>query len=154
VAPAAARCSEKCEGAPGSLATLATDRGPSHPRSTPTDRDCRRFPAESCKSVSATVAVSESRIKRKAPPSPAGSVSARMRRAEKGRSTISETNEWNTAPKDGSEINVQFAGGARARARWNAAKNGGEWEVLWQSGEWVSLKYDRGRGDPDIWWPR
>ena len=23
---------EKCEGAPGSLATLATDRGPSHPR--------------------------------------------------------------------------------------------------------------------------
>ena len=91
---------------------------------------------------------------RKAPPSPAGSVRARMRRAEKGRSTISETNEWNTAPKDGSEINVQFAGGARARARWNAAKNGGEWEVLWQSGEWVSLKYDRGRGDPDIWWPR
>jgi hypothetical protein len=41
---------------------------------------------------------------------------------------MSETNEWNTAPKDGSEINVQFAGGARARARWNAAKNGGEWE--------------------------
>jgi hypothetical protein len=104
--------------------------------------------------MSTTVAASASRIKRKAPPSPAGSVSARMRRAEKGRSTISETNEWNTAPKDGSEINVQFAGGARARARWNAAKNGGEWEVLWQSGEWVSLKYDRGRGDPDIWWPR
>ena len=26
---------EKCEGAPGSLATLASDRGPSHPRSTP-----------------------------------------------------------------------------------------------------------------------
>ena len=69
-------------------------------------------------------------------------------------STMSETNEWNTAPKDGSEINVQFLGGTRARARWNAAKNGGEWEVLWQSGEWVSLKYDRGRGDPDIWWPR
>src|ERR1700730_11415197 len=90
----------------------------------------------------------------KAPPSPAGSVSARMRRTEKGRATMSETNEWNTAPKDGSEINVQFLGGTRARARWNAAKNGGEWEVLWQSGEWVSLKYDRGRGDPDIWWPR
>ena len=26
--------------------------------------------------------------------------------------------------------------------------------VLYQSGEWVSLKYDLGRGDPDIWWPR
>jgi hypothetical protein len=77
-----------------------------------------------------------------------------MRRTEMVAPYMSETNEWNTAPKDGSEINVQFAGGQRARARWNAAKNGGEWEVLWQSGEWVSLKYDRGRGDPDIWWPR
>jgi hypothetical protein len=66
--PARCRASaKKCEGAPGSLATLATDRGPSHPRSTSTDRDCRRFPAESCKSVSTTVAVSESRIKRKSP---------------------------------------------------------------------------------------
>ena len=57
----------KCEGAPGSLATLATDRGPSHPAAPPPDHDCRRFPAESCKSVSTTVAVSESRIKRKSP---------------------------------------------------------------------------------------
>src|SRR3979411_2530650 len=58
---------EKCEGAPGSLATLATDRGPSHPRSTPSDRDCRRCPAESCKPMSTTVAASVSRIKKKKP---------------------------------------------------------------------------------------
>jgi hypothetical protein len=56
----------KCEGATGSLATLAPDRSPSHPPQHPTDRDCRRFPAGSCKLVSDTtpVAVSANRIKK------------------------------------------------------------------------------------------
>src|SRR4051812_38557221 len=63
----------KREGATGSLAIVAPGRGPSHPRSTATDRDCRRFPVESRKSMFRTlhpVAPSASR-KEKAPP-PAG----------------------------------------------------------------------------------
>ena len=41
---------------------------------------------------------------------------------------MTETNEWSTAPKDGSEINIQFPDGTKARARWNA-ENGGEWQA-------------------------
>ena len=33
---------------------------------------------------------------------------------------MTDTNDWNTAPKDGSEINFQFPDGTQARAKWNA----------------------------------
>jgi hypothetical protein len=69
---------------------------------------------------------------------------------------MSETNEWGTAlpPKEGSEINVQFPGGTKARAKWNVQTGQtGQWEVLRHSGEWVSMRYEHGIHDPDVWWP-
>lgn len=63
---------------------------------------------------------------------------------------MSETNEWSTAPKDGAEINVQFADGARARARWN--ENGTEWQVQQSDGEWKRMAYLHGGIDPLVWW--
>ena len=64
---------------------------------------------------------------------------------------MTETNDWGTAPKDGSEINVQFSDGPKARARWNAQT--GQWEVLRDSGKRVSIRYAHGIHDPDVWWP-
>jgi hypothetical protein len=64
---------------------------------------------------------------------------------------MTETNDWNTAPKDGSEINVQFPDGTRAKAKWNAQT--GQWEVLRNSGKWVSMQYEHGRTAPIVWWP-
>jgi hypothetical protein len=68
---------------------------------------------------------------------------------------MTETNnDWGAAPKNGSEINVQFPDGTKARAKWNAAaQTGGQWEVLRHTGEWVSMRYDHGIHDPDVWWP-
>jgi hypothetical protein len=63
-----------------------------------------------------------------------------------------ETNDdWGAAPKDGSEINVQFPDGSKTRAKWNAQT--GQWEVLRHSGEWVSMRYEHGIDDPVVWWP-
>src|ERR1051325_5386449 len=50
------------------------------------------------------------------------------RTRSKEKQPVTETNEWSTAPKDGSEINIQFPDGTKARARWNA-ENGGEWQA-------------------------
>jgi hypothetical protein len=62
-----------------------------------------------------------------------------------------ETNDdWGAAPRDGSEINVEFPNGAKARAKWNAQAC--RWEVLQHNGEWVGMKYEHG-GDLHVWWP-
>jgi hypothetical protein len=50
-----ARLAQKWEGATGSLAIVAPGRGPLAPRSTATDRDCRRFAVESRKSMFRTL---------------------------------------------------------------------------------------------------
>ena len=64
---------------------------------------------------------------------------------------MTETNDWNTAPADGSEINVLFPDGTKASARWNA--QAGRWEVLRNSDEWVSMQYEHGRSKPISWYP-
>src|ERR1051325_5124951 len=61
---------EKWEGATESRATIAPGRGPSHSRSTATDRDCRRFPAESRKSISRTLHPLAAPASRKRKPRP------------------------------------------------------------------------------------
>jgi hypothetical protein len=64
---------------------------------------------------------------------------------------MTETNDdWSAAPRDGSEISVEFRGGTKARARWNAGS--AQWEVLRRSGEWVKMKYEHGDHDPVVWW--
>jgi hypothetical protein len=64
---------------------------------------------------------------------------------------MSETREWSTAPKDGSEINVQFPDGTKARARWNEIDS--EWQVRQRDGEWKRMAYLHGGSDPRVWWP-
>ena len=61
---------------------------------------------------------------------------------------MTETNDWKTALKDGSEINVRFPDGTRAKAKWNART--ARWEVLRKSGEWVSIEYEHGGRGPDV----
>jgi hypothetical protein len=54
-----------------------------------------------------------------------------------------ETHEWGTAPKDGTEINVEFSDRqTRARARWNT--KAAVWEVLRTNGSWGLMKYLHG----------
>ena len=55
-----------------------------------------------------------------------------------------------TAPKDGSVFNVQFSGGEATKARWNS--QAAEFEVLRETGEWVKMTYDRGKAKPRFWW--
>ena len=55
-----------------------------------------------------------------------------------------------TAPKDGSEFNVQFSGGEATKARWNFQSAG--FEALRESGEWVKMTYDPGTDKPCFWW--
>jgi len=66
--------------------------------------------------------------------------------------TMNYTHEdWATAPKDGSVINVQFPDGIQAKARWST-DGAPLWEVLRGSGDWVSMEYDHGRQPPSRWW--
>jgi hypothetical protein len=60
------------------------------------------------------------------------------------------TEEWSTAPKDGSVINVEFPDGATSKARWNA--NEGRWEAIRANGTWVGMQYAHGLRDPIGWW--
>jgi hypothetical protein len=50
---------------------------------------------------------------------------------------MTETNDWNTAPKDGSEINVRFPDGTLAKAKWNAKTD--QWDVP-RRGKWASMR--------------
>ena len=59
-----------------------------------------------------------------------------------------EMKEWHTAPRDGSEINVQFPDGTTAKARWLA----GHWEVLREDGQWRDMTYVYGPREPEFWW--
>jgi hypothetical protein len=59
------------------------------------------------------------------------------------------TEEWSTAPKDGSVINVQFAAAVTSKVRWNATE--GRWEVLRANGTWVGMQYAHGLRDPVGW---
>jgi hypothetical protein len=63
---------------------------------------------------------------------------------------MTETNDWNTAPKDGSEINVQFPDGTQAKAKWNAQTD--QWEVP-RRGKWASMQDVHGVRSPIVWWP-
>ncbi len=63
---------------------------------------------------------------------------------------IQTTDDWSTAPKDGSQINVEFRGGTRSEARWNAQT--ARWEVLRRSGKWVGMKFEHGTDHPFVWW--
>jgi hypothetical protein len=56
--------------------------------------------------------------------------------------------EWDTAPKDGSIINVQFPDRTWTKARWN--KDTGHWEVP-QRDKWVPMRVVRIR-EPVAWW--
>lgn len=61
------------------------------------------------------------------------------------------TEPWDTAPRDGSRIMVQFPDGTPAEARWNAETS--EWQV-WRPGKWVSMRYEHGSREPLVWWHR
>src|SRR5205085_9997210 len=74
-----ARLAQKWEGATGALAIVAPGHGPSHPRSTATDRDCRRFPVESRKSMFRTLHPAAPSASRKEKPGP-GIALARLAR--------------------------------------------------------------------------
>jgi hypothetical protein len=64
---------------------------------------------------------------------------------------MTQTNDdWSTAPKDGSVINIEFRGGTRAKAKWNAQT--ARWEVLRHSGKWVNIKFEHGTDHPLVWW--
>ena len=66
--------------------------------------------------------------------------------------TMNYTHEdWTTAPKDGSVINVQFPDGTQARAKWST-DGAPQWQILRGSGDWVSMEYDHGRQPPSRWW--
>ena len=66
--------------------------------------------------------------------------------------TMNYTHEdWATAPKDGSVINVQFPDGTQAKARLST-ESAPQWEVLRGSGDWVSMDYEHGRQLPSRWW--
>jgi hypothetical protein len=71
---------------------------------------------------------------------------------EQNEEIMTEKNDWHTvpAPKDGSQINVQFRSGFNARAKWDPKS--ARWEVLRQSGEWVGMEYEH-HSDPLVWWP-
>jgi hypothetical protein len=60
----------------------------------------------------------------------------------RGRSARGSSENFLTAPKDGSVFNVQFSGGEATKARWNS--QAAEFEVLRETGEWVKMTYDRG----------
>ena len=66
--------------------------------------------------------------------------------------TMNYTHEdWATAPKDGSVINVQFPDGTQAKARWTT-EGVPQWEVLRGGSEWDSMENDQGRQQPSRWW--
>ena len=64
---------------------------------------------------------------------------------------MTETNDWITKPppKNGSEINVQFPDGTKAKAKWNAQAS--QWEVPYE-GKWRNMRYAHGAHDPCVWW--
>jgi hypothetical protein len=60
--------------------------------------------------------------------------------------------DWATAPKDGSVVNVQFPAGTQARVRWSS-KGSGRWEAYSKkSRKWIGMEYQHGRNDPSRWW--
>jgi len=65
---------------------------------------------------------------------------------------VGDTEVWadNLPPKDGSEINVGFAGGTKARARWNQTRD--RWEVKRSDGDWAGMQYEHGSSEPISWW--
>jgi hypothetical protein len=60
------------------------------------------------------------------------------------------TNEWTTAPKDGSVFHVQFPDGTRTKARWNVTAK--QWEAP-RRGKWASMRDVHGGREPTSWWP-
>jgi hypothetical protein len=61
------------------------------------------------------------------------------------------TDDWRTAPKDGSTIKVRFPDGRTVtRARWNT--EGKQWEVP-HRGKWTRMRDVHGVNDPVVWWP-
>ena len=60
------------------------------------------------------------------------------------------TDEWKTAPKDESVINVQFPNGQTAKARWS--RDAGHWEMR-KMGKWMPMRDVGGACDPVVWWP-
>ena len=65
--------------------------------------------------------------------------------------SMTRTDEWGTAPKDGSVINVKFPDGKTVtKARWNIQS--GLWEVP-RRGKWSIMREVHGARDPVVWWP-
>ncbi len=65
--------------------------------------------------------------------------------------TETETNDWSTASKDGSVINVRFPDGRTiTKAKWNPKAD--RWEVP-RRGKWASMRDVHGVREPDVWWP-
>ena len=63
------------------------------------------------------------------------------------------TQDWQSAPKDGSVINAKFPDGTHAKVRWDAKDENGRWTVRRSNGRWLGMDYDHGQNEPIIWWP-
>lgn len=64
--------------------------------------------------------------------------------------TMNETNEWHSAPRDGTVINVKFPDGTIVtEATWNAQT--GQWETP-RRGKWASMRDVHGTREPTVWW--
>ena len=59
-------------------------------------------------------------------------------------------NDWASALKDGSVINVLFPDNTQAKARFNIQAS--RWEVQRDSGDWVGMEYEHGARVPNSWW--
>ena len=56
----------------------------------------------------------------------------------------------NSAPKDGSIINVQFRDGMTNKARWN--RGTGQWEALDSIDRWRLMRFLHGGDSFERWW--
>jgi len=65
------------------------------------------------------------------------------------REGTAETDDWNTAPRDGTVINVRFPDGTTTEARWNA--QAGQWEAP-RRGKWANMRDVHGVREPTVWW--
>jgi hypothetical protein len=65
--------------------------------------------------------------------------------------SMTEVNEDpNSAPKDGSVINVQFRDGMTNKARWNTGT--GQWEALDSIGHWRLMNFLHDSDRFELWW--
>jgi len=69
---------------------------------------------------------------------------------------MSEANDdwrpWDTAPKDGPAIHVEFPDGTPALARWDAGTSpDARWKVRDSIGHWHEMEYQHGSSTPVRW---